>query len=1166
MVSRRRHSIKARALASLLPVLLPILLSACGSSGGSLLPMQPDRTDVQQQPAPAGVAPELWDELTRALHGELDRLQTRRNVSLAPLGEQSKVPDLAVQVDDGVATFTWSYRNLGDYDFNGETNPSDLTPLGVHFMAGQGDADWESAQVADGDENGEVNVADITPIALNFKATVTGYRLEYVANPTADFGPAVAEVLRETAERSGPWPRFEFALTTPQDRGWYRVVPYHLQDGAITEGIPSDPVQVVLNHESAPDPPVNLQASDGEFLDKVVLSWIEPAGADGYLVYRDGQTAELTEIGAATSWEDTTLPDSVPHTYWLRAFNAFGLSDFSSGDAGSLKYQGSTGSGQGDWWTLGHDRAHTCRSPYEGPITNHVLWAFETEDGVGSPAFGSDGAIYFSSQSGYVYALNQDATLRWRYDAGQDLCSDLSIDVDGTVYVGAYGTSRNHNLLLALNTDGTMKWTYQEEIKPGTHNEICTTPLIGPDGTLYIGDIIGRVLAIDSLGSLAWKFEIPGITFKWFYSSAAMDGGQIYIGCGDGNLYAFNLAGDVLWKEQTDLFVEAPPAVGPDGTVYIGSRDNCFYAVHPNGEEAWKYATEGEIYASPAIAEDGTVYIGSCDHNFYAFNPDGSLKWAFPTESYITGAAAVDAAGRIYFASYDKNLYALNPDGTELWRYELLGSPSSSLAIDERGILYVGAYGRLYAFGEGETPPPPDPPGWISASDGTEPDGIEITWQKMPGATHYRIYRDYLEIEGRPMQPVASVGDTDRWLDTRMVQLEDWAEHTYWVVAANPYGDSEFSAPDTGFRGRRPADDGPGDWNMYGREPKHQRRSPFAGPATNNNKWNKVIRGDSSDFVFTEPVIGSEGRIYVTCNWDWLIVFNADGSIHWKLKLGDLEMGNPTIGADGVIYLSGSSYSGTSYFFAINPSGDVEWTYALADGEFAWVPTLSEAGEIYVGSSDGALHALFPDGSLDWRFALDAAACGCPAIADDGSIYIGCEDGRMYAVTDGGEEHWRSEILLGTPGYPAIGKEGVIFVTTDAEQLYALTPEGAVSWKRHIDYSANYGRPLPVAIGSTGVIYIGSFDGLCAYDPDGSLRWLYPTSGQAVSPVVDANDNLYFSADPNGNVYALNPDGELIWSREFEYDVKWSFAPVIGGDGTLYDVRSTYLYAYGPED
>lgn len=106
-----------------------------------------------------------------------------RTVSKPPIGSINVITDLAVtSAGAGLVNLHWTQLNAGDYDFNGEVNIADITPLALHLgdvidRAAAG-ADQNPDYWLDGDKNGEVNMADLTPIGLYFTCFVNGYNIK----------------------------------------------------------------------------------------------------------------------------------------------------------------------------------------------------------------------------------------------------------------------------------------------------------------------------------------------------------------------------------------------------------------------------------------------------------------------------------------------------------------------------------------------------------------------------------------------------------------------------------------------------------------------------------------------------------------------------------------------------------------------------------------------------------------------------------------------------------------------------------------------------------------------------------------------------------------------------------------------------------------------------
>ena len=70
---------------------------------------------------------------------------------------------------------------------------------------------------------------------------------------------------------------------------------------------------------------------------------------------------------------------------------------------------------------------------------------------------------------------------------------------------------------------------------------------------------------------------------------------------------------------QTGSEVRSSPAVA-GGVVYVGSGDGRVYALNATtGAQVWNYTTGSFVFSSPAVA-GGVVYVGSFDYKVYALN------------------------------------------------------------------------------------------------------------------------------------------------------------------------------------------------------------------------------------------------------------------------------------------------------------------------------------------------------------------------------------------------------------------------------------------------------------------------------------------------------------------------------------------------------------------
>jgi len=102
--------------------------------------------------------------------------------------------------------------------------------------------------------------------------------------------------------------------------------------------------------------------------------------------------------------------------------------------------------------------------------------------------------------------------------------------------------------------------------------------------------------------------------------------------------------------------------------------------------------------------------------------------------------------------------------------------------------------------------------------------------------------------------------------------------------------------------------------------------------------------------------------------------------------------------------------SQSPYSTEFNPGTEI-WRFEV-DGLIEDTPVIADNGIIYFGGGYGHLPyyliALYPNGSLYWRYKTDGLIWGSsPAIDDDGTVYVGSWDDYFYAIYPNGTLKWR---------------------------------------------------------------------------------------------------------------------------------------------------------------
>ena len=248
-------------------------------------------------------------------------------------------------------------------------------------------------------------------------------------------------------------------------------------------------------------------------------------------------------------------------------------------------------------------------------------------------------------------------------------------------------------------------------------------------------------------------------------------------------------------------------------------------------------------------------------------------------------------------------------------------------------------------------------------------------------------------------------------------------------------------------------------------------------------------------------------------------------TVRWPVDVPGGVTGKPVVESQGQIFFG--SPEGTLY--ALYPGKAEPASRRMTHGAGLYV-ALGTSGLFYVLSEDGFLFALRPNLTLAWSCFLQEKVSKAPAVDEDGTVYVATNEGNVHAVAHGGARLWTYSRPQNKFFTPTVLPHGTILLCTRGGYLEALNArEGATVWRQS--------TPAPVAckpLTERGDrIYVAGDHFLTCFSGQGEILWRTELSGAVRAPIaLGPRGGIYVATDEPA-LYRISPqDGTRITVRD----------------------------------
>lgn len=664
------------------------------------------------------------------------------------------------------------------------------------------------------------------------------------------------------------------------------------------------------------------------------------------------------------------------------------------------------------------------------------------------------------------------------------------------------------------------------------------------------------------------RINTSSSTYPYSHSIVIDQDKEIYFISGDGYLYKYDHNLIFQWRFKNNYNLIGTPAITNTGTIYVCSSSNIIYAIieeitniNTNGIVKWSLELDGNCVGSPMLDISSNIYVGTTNGSTYKIVDNierGIPVWKHPSTAHgypITGSIAIDSNYNTMVYSARNNttntsyVYAVDISNNtttpvSLWSNSITNDTFNSPSIRGNTDVYINTQkGKVHGYNV------------LNGNTLWTPTTINVYDTSLSNIAIGN--NDYIYFTSKNSLNVVNSS----------TGIHDW-KYTFDISTNNLLN----SIPVIDISN-----------NVY-----------FG----NNNGYLYCINGENRTFNWRYQVNGAVQSTPTISNNNIRILAN-DGNLYDFSGNGTL----PTPTAPNVqMFMLDKRHTGKSSYAAPSSQPTIQWSSSVnvKSGNLYVLPTVvinSDNTSLYLGSNDGYLYSVSTaDGSENWKLQLSSidyslsinaglqkSLYTSPLISNNGTIYIGSNNGYLYSVNPNGTLKWSYNIGYPLQSSPIIDSSGSIYFGAN-NKVYSISDNGYSEYSKWISPFDASGVVLssPV-LGENGTLYFGTNDGF-VYGIDsrtGAFEWKTDTNISAPaganpiysSPSIDFSNNVIIGNGSymNGELYYLdgsNNDGAILWNNTYDANIGPFYNTVAINDitDTLYLSTIAYVYAINRTD